>query len=62
MVLSIEPSKSAQAACDYLTKHLMPGDYYLQGNSQSQWFGKELGRLGLTEAQEVEAKDFAPSP
>ncbi len=57
-MLSIVPSESAQAACDYLTKHLMPGDYYLRGKSQSQWFGKELGRLGLAEGQEVAAKDF----
>ena len=58
MVLSIEQSESEQAACDYLTTHLSPGDYYLRGMSQSQWFGKELGRLGLQEGQEVAAKDF----
>src|SRR5262249_24117716 len=33
--------------------------YYLRGtHSQSQWFGKELARLGLKEGQEVTSKDF----
>ena len=59
MVLCIEPSKSAQAARDYFTKHLAPGDYYLRGTTAlSQWYGKELGRVGLAEGQEVTAKDF----
>src|SRR5438094_6028569 len=55
MVLCIEQSKSATAARDYFTKHLAPGDYYLRGTttSLSQWLGKELGRLGLAEGQEV---------
>src|SRR5690242_3009810 len=58
MVLSIEQSESAQGVCDYLTKHLSPGDYYLRGTSQSQWVGAELGRLGLQEGQAVAAQDF----
>jgi conjugative relaxase-like TrwC/TraI family protein len=59
MVLCIEQSKSAAAARDYFTKHLAPGDYYVRGShSLSQWFGKELARVGLKEGQEVTAKDF----
>src|SRR5262249_59590794 len=58
MVLCIEQSKSALAARDYFNKHLAPGDYYLRSTSLSQWFGKELGRLGLHEGQEVTAEDF----